>query len=91
MTGLRNAYGQVCEKGITNGWIAPGSWNSPIPFGNPEDFKRNIEELGYYIYSEPIAKQAQSEREARKSPIVQIAVKCSGAIHSSDVIVTVER
>lgn len=91
MTGLRNAYGQICEIGISNGWIAPGTWNSAIPFGDPEDFKAAIEEKGYYIYSIPIAQQSQTEREARKSPVVQIAVKCSGAIHFSDVIVTVER
>lgn len=91
MTGLRNAYGQVCEKGIRNGWIGAGTWNGAIPFGDPEEFKAAIEERGYYIYSLPIAKQSQTDREARKAPVVQIAVKCSGAIHFSEVIITVER
>lgn len=91
MTGLRNSYGQVCEKGIRNGWIAPGTWNSAIPFGDPEDFKAAIEEKGYYVYSIPISQQSQTEREARKSPVIQIAIKCSGAIHFSEIIVTVER
>ena len=91
MTVLKNAYGQVCEQAITNGSVAPGAWNGVIPFGDPESFKRNIEETGYYIYSLPIAQQSQADREARKAPVVQIAVKCSGAIHFSEVIINIQR
>lgn len=91
MAGLKNAYAQVCEQGIRNGVIGAGAWNSTIPFGDPEDFKRNIAEKGYYIYSIPVAQQAQTEREQRKAPVVQIAIKMSGAFHFSDVIITVER
>ena len=91
MTGLKNAYAQVCEKALRNNTIAPGTWNTAIPFGDPEDFKRNIEEKGYYIYSIPVAQQSQTEREARKAPVCQIALKRSGAFHFSDVIITVER
>lgn len=91
MTGLKNAYGQVCEQSIRNGIVAAGTWNGAIPFGDPEDFARNIEEKGYYIYSLPIAKQAQTDREARKAPVVQIALKFSGALHFSEVIITVQR
>lgn len=91
MTGLKNAYAQVCEQGIRNGVIGAGSWNTAIPFGDPETFKRNIAEKGYYIYSIPVAEQAQSEREQRKAPVCQIAIKLSGAFHFSEVIITVER
>lgn len=91
MTGLKNAYGQVCEQAIRNGVAAPGTWNGSIPFGDPEDFKRNIEEKGYYIYSIPVAQQSQAEREKRKAPVAQIAVKFSGAFHFSEVIITVQR
>lgn len=92
MTGLKNAYAQVCEMGVNNGVIGDGlEWNSAIPFGDPEDFKRNIREYGYYIYSLPIAMQSQAERESRKAPLVQIAIKFAGAIHSSDVLVNIER
>lgn len=91
MTGLKNAYEQRCVQGVRNGLIAPGAWNDSIPFGNGEDFIRNIEEKGYYIYSLPIAKQQQAEREERIAPLVQIAIKLSGAIHSSNVIVNVQR
>lgn len=91
MAGLKNAYAQICEQGIKNGVIGAGKWNTSIPFGDPEDFARNIEEKGYYIYSIPVSQQAQADREARKAPVVQIAIKMSGALHFSDVIITVER
>ena len=91
MSGLKNAYEQRCIQGVRNGLIAPGAWNDSVPFGNPADFLRNIEERGYYIYSLPIAKQQQAEREARIAPVVQIAIKLSGAIHSSNVIVNVQK
>lgn len=92
MNGLKNAYEQRCIQGVRNGVVSTGLlWNDSIPFGDPEDFQRNIQEKGYYIYSLPIAKQNQAEREQRIAPVVQIAVKLSGAIHSSNVIVQVQR
>ena len=92
MVGLKNAYEQRCSQGVRNGVIGTGLlWNDSIPFGNPEDFQRNIQEKGYYIYSLPIALQNQAEREQRIAPVVQIAIKLSGAIHDSNVIVQVQR
>lgn len=92
MSGLKQAYETRCSQGVANGVIGTGlKWNDSIPFGDPEDFQRNIEEKGYYIYSLPIAQQQQAEREARIAPVVQIAIKLSGAIHSSNVIVQVQR
>ena len=87
MTILKGAYRLVCERGIRNGYLAPGAWNSADRFGDVEAMLRNIEEVGYYIYSLPVNQQAQTEREERKAPVVQIAVKEAGAIHSSNVIV----
>ena len=87
MTILKGAYRLVCERGIRNGYMAPGAWNSADRFGDVEAMLRNIEEVGYYIYSLPVNQQAQTEREARKAPLVQIAIKEAGAIHSSNVMV----
>ena len=92
VTGLRNAYETSLVQGVTNGFIGVGvGWGDdvPVPFGNPEDFRRNILEKGYYIYSLPISKQSQADREERKAPLIQIAVKEAGAIHSSNVIVNI--
>lgn len=89
MNGLKNAYAQVCERFVRNGCIAPGSWTSSERFGDPETFDQNIATKGYYIYSLPIVQQDSVEREERKAPLVQIAIKRAGAIHTSDVIVLV--
>lgn len=90
MDGLKGAYRAVLKRYVGAGVYAPGTWNNPTRFGNPEDHDRNIEEFGFFIYSIPVAQQAQNEREARIAPVVQIAAKESGAIHSSDVLVLVE-
>ena len=87
MTILKGAYRLVCERGVRNGYMAPGAWNSADRFGDVEAMLRNIEEVGYYIYSLPVNKQAQTEREQRKAPLVQIAIKEAGAIHSTNVMV----
>ena len=89
MTGLKNAYAQVCVRGVNNGFIGAGSWTSSDTFGNPDLFKRNIETSGFYIYSTPVAQQSKADREERKAPLVQIAVKTAGAIHSTNVMIYV--
>ena len=92
ITGLKNAYIQVLQQGVRNGLIGVGNrWNDSIPFGNGETFQDNIEKLGYYVYSIPIAEQSQTERENREAPLIQIAVKLSGAMHSSNVIVNIQQ
>lgn len=87
MTILKGAYRLVCDRAVRNGYVAPGAWNSADRFGDVEAMMRNIEEVGYYIYSLPVNQQAQTEREARKAPLIQIAIKEAGAIHSSNVLV----
>lgn len=89
MDGLKGAYRTVCEQGVTNQYAAPGAWNSPVSFGNQADLLANVAGFGYYIYSTPIAQQLQADREDRKAPLVQIALKEAGAIQSSTVIVNV--
>ncbi len=89
MNGLKNAYAQVCVRFVRNGSIAPGSWTSSERFGDPVIFDQNILNRGYYVYSLPIVQQSAVEREARVAPLVQIAIKRAGAIHTSDCIVLV--
>lgn len=90
MASLRNALGQVFVQFVRNGVIAPGTWNSTQTFGDPETFRQNIANQGWYIYSQPIALQAQSEREQRIAPVIQGACKRAGAIHEADVLIIVE-
>lgn len=89
MDGLKGAYRAVCQQAVTNQYAAPGVWNSPTSFGNQEDLLANVAGFGYYIYSVPISQQLQVDREERKAPLVQIALKEAGAIQSSTVIVNV--
>jgi hypothetical protein len=89
MTGLKGAYRAVCQQGVVNQYLAPGQWNSATTFGNQLDFLSNISNIGYYIYSTPVSQQSQNARAARQAPLIQIAVKESGAVQSSDVIVYV--
>ena len=87
---ITNSISTVCQQAVTNGYLAPGKWNSADTFGNYEDFVRNIEENGYYIYHQPVAEQSQTEREARKAPMYQIAGKEAGAVHSANILIYVE-
>jgi len=87
---LKSACRNVCAAFVTNGNYAPGVWNDPTTFGDPADHIRNIAESGYFIYSMPIAEQTVAQREARVAPVIQIAGKSAGAIHSSDVTVFLE-
>lgn len=85
---ILNACAAVCQEGVKNGLIAAGTWNSD-GFGELE--RGQYLDSGYYLYSEPMAEQDQSEREQRKAPPIQIAVKLAGAIHTVDVAVSVNR
>ncbi len=89
MTGLKNAYREVCNQAIVNGYAAAGAWNSSTTFGPGTDLVRNIADVGFFIYSLPIALQSQNQRQQRIAPLVQIAIKEAGAIEQSSVLVAV--
>lgn len=89
MAVLKGAYRQVCEEALNNGFVAPGTWTASEWFGNQIDFINNVRERGYYIYSAPVNQQSVADRAARRAPLIQIAIKEAGAIHSSNVLVFV--
>lgn len=89
MTGLKDAYIQAFNQGVTNGYLAPGTWSLPFSFGNPVAFADNITNQGYYIISQPINKQSSAVRATRAAPLVQAAIQEAGAVNSSSVIVYV--
>ena len=91
MSLLKGAYRLAMEQAVTNGYVAPGQWNSSEWFGVQEDMNNNVLERGYYIYSQPVNLQSQADRVARKAPLVQIALKEAGAIHKTDVIVNINQ
>jgi hypothetical protein len=87
-TQLLSVVVSALDEAVSNGLIAAGMWTAD-GFG---ELKPNTYlDRGYYVYSPPMALQAQADREARKSPPVQIAVKLAGAIHTVDVTINVNR
>ncbi|MGU5886049.1 DUF3383 family protein [Klebsiella pneumoniae] len=76
------------DQAVNNGLIAPGVWNGG-PIGQIESGDTLTK--GYYVYADAVANQAQSDREARKSPVIQAAIKMAGAIHYGDVQINVVR
>ena len=88
MTTLMSTYNGTCEQYVTNGLFAAGVWTGP-----------NIGSLktgdtmpdGYYIYKPLVASQSAGDRRARKAVTMQIACKLAGAVHSSNVLVSVVR
>lgn len=78
----------VLDQAVNNGLIAGGVWNGDS-FGQLE--QGDYLPTGYYVYAGLVDDQAQSEREARKAPPIQIAAKLAGAIHSVDIQIDVNR
>lgn len=70
--------------------IAPNQWNSSDTFGDEALFRRSILTNGYFVFAQSLNDQVQSDRTARKSVPIQIALKLSGSIHSVDVLISVE-
>lgn len=79
----------VLSQFVANGVIAPGAWNGDT-FGNTISLRDNVANVGYYVYYLPITQQSQADREQRKAPPIQIAIKLAGAIHKADIIVIIE-
>lgn len=76
------------DQAVNNGLVAPGVWNGG-PIGQIQSGDTLTK--GYYVYADAVSSQAQSDREARKSPVIQAAIKLAGAIHYGDVQINVVR
>lgn len=88
VTRLLTNVEQSMDQSVTNGLVAPGVWN-----GGPIGQLASGDTLtkGYYTYAAPLATQAQSDREKRKAPLIQVACKLAGAVHYADVQINVVR
>ena len=82
------AIAESCQRGINNGLVAPGRWNGPDVGALRGGGMLNE---GFYIFCPPMEAQAQADREARRLPAIQVALKLAGAVHSADVLVNVNR
>lgn len=81
----------VSNRFVRVGVFGPGEWSSPDSFGDIGVFKRSIRDKGFYWLAGSLATQPQADREARKSPVIQGAVKLAGAINKVDIIVFVNK
>ncbi|EIL88530.1 hypothetical protein UU9_12303 [Rhodanobacter fulvus Jip2] len=85
---LVTTINRTLDQSVTNGLVAPGVWNA-AGFGSLS--QGDTLSTGFYVYAPKIATQSQADREARKAPPIQIALKLAGAVHSADVLINVNR
>ncbi|MCC3717976.1 DUF3383 domain-containing protein [Rouxiella badensis] len=76
------------DQSVTNGLVAPGVWNG-ASIGQLSTGDTLTK--GYYAYAPAVADQSQADRQARKSPTIQVACKLAGAVHYADVQINVVR
>lgn len=75
-----------CAQAVVNGLLAPGIWTA-TGFGTL--VQNDLLAKGFYVYAPPVATQSASARSARQSPVIQVAAKLAGAVHSASVLVNV--
>lgn len=74
---LTNAIAGVSQQAVTNGLVAPGTWNA-AGFGSLT--QGQYLKLGYYIYAQPIALQSEADRVTRNCPPITVAWQLAGGI-----------
>ena len=85
---LKSTIIEANEQALKIGFIAPGIWTGSTILG----LKTGDTLLdGYAILSEPIADQAQADREAREAPAIYNCIKLAGSVHSAVIQVNVNR
>lgn len=79
---------KVAREGVKNGAFAPGIWNGD-GFGALATGDRLDD--GFYVWADSVDNLSTSDREARRAPPIQTALKLASAIHSVDVLVNFDR
>jgi hypothetical protein len=85
---LVNAASATCAQYAGNGWLGSGTWQAQ-GFGTLKT--GDLLPLGFYVYAPSMLTQSIADRAARKAPLMQIAAKCAGAIHTAEVVVYVNQ
>jgi hypothetical protein len=79
---------QDFQLGVNNGLIAPGVWNGP---GIGALVPGQYLSTGFYVFQPSVASQTVASRAARQAPVIQGAIKLAGAVHFSNILVSVNR
>lgn len=77
-----------CVQYVNNGFIAPGVWNVG-GFGQLQ--QGDFMATGYYIFAPSVNTQNPTDRLARKSVPIQVAIKLAGAVQTVNLSVTVNQ
>lgn len=85
---IATVVSQDFQLGVNNGLIAPGVWNGPaIGALVPGQYLST----GFYVFQPSVASQTVAARAARQAPVIQGAIKLAGAVHFSNILVSVNR
>ena len=84
---IETAAEKECARYVTSGVFGAGEWTSTDYFGDRDSFMESIRTKGYYVLSQPLKDQTPAERQNREAPVLQVAVKNQGAVHSIDCII----
>lgn len=76
----------ICSQFVNNGFLAPGIWNFQ---GFGALTQGQFMSKGFYVFAPPVATQSLAARQARQSPLIQVAVKLAGAVRNVNLLVTV--
>lgn len=88
IAGIEDDAEKTCAQFVRANVFGPGTWTLPDYFGDYNQFIDAIAENGYYVLAGDLADQSTADRQARKSPVIQIAIKNVGAVHSEDLIIS---
>ena len=84
---IESAAEKECSRYCNSAVFGAGEWTSPDFFGDRETFLNSIRTKGYYVLSQRLEDQTLAERQNRQAPVLQVAVKNVGAMHSIDCII----
>lgn len=87
MDSIEDNAEKTCQRFVRNNVFSPGEWTRSDFFGDREQFLTSIREKGYYVLIGELADQSTADRQARKAPVLQVAVKNAGAVHEEDIII----
>jgi Protein of unknown function (DUF3383) len=88
MNQIAQAIQQALDQAVTNGLLAPGTWNAG---GFGQLVEGGYLAKGYYIYTPPLATQPENLRAERQSVPFQIAAKLAGAVQYVSITVNVNQ
>lgn len=85
--GIVDDVEKTCAQFVRANVFNPGVWTLSDFFGDRQQLIDSVAEKGYYVLAGDLADQSTADRQARKSPVIQAALKNSGAVHKEDILI----